>query len=453
MKPKSFFMIMLLSIIVLLSVAGCQSLQTGNAKMKDEDGYGETPDGFVYYHVALEKVIIYDYKGALTQVTIPDQINGTTVTTLADVFQGNRDIISVTIPEGVEYLCETFDGCTNLQTVNLPQSLLEIGENTFRGCANITEINIPDSVKKIGKKAFTSCSSLTGIIFPEGVSELSASAFSGCSSMVEINIPSSVKIIGNQAFSNCSALAKVTLPDDIWLEKGVFDNTPWRRGITGTYVALSNTLVEINLDADVKDIVIPENIKYISLDTPIKAIESVFFPASIYDIKAMLTSAENLNSISVDENNPWFSSEDGVLYNKEKTVLVFYPPAKEGEAYEAAENMKYSLNWNDWGEAKTLILPENFFSDFNTIASALAVCPLTEQFNFSADNERSGDQYYYRTFVFQFVRNNGWNRASSTEGYLENLFFRGDVPDNAEAITNILKGYDSELNIVWGYDG
>lgn len=41
-----------------------------------------------------------------------------------------------------------------------------------------------------------------------------------------------------------------------------------------------------------------------------------------------LTNCPLLESINVDENNPYFTSVDGVLYNKDKTELICYPNAK-----------------------------------------------------------------------------------------------------------------------------
>lgn len=41
-----------------------------------------------------------------------------------------------------------------------------------------------------------------------------------------------------------------------------------------------------------------------------------------------LTNCPLLESINVDENNPYFCSVDGVLYNKDKTELIFYPNGK-----------------------------------------------------------------------------------------------------------------------------
>ncbi|MGN0485606.1 MAG: leucine-rich repeat domain-containing protein [Acutalibacteraceae bacterium] len=41
-----------------------------------------------------------------------------------------------------------------------------------------------------------------------------------------------------------------------------------------------------------------------------------------------LTNCPLLERINVDENNPYFSSVDGVLYNKDQTELIFYPNGK-----------------------------------------------------------------------------------------------------------------------------
>ena len=44
-------------------------------------------------------------------------------------------------------------------------------------------------------------------------------------------------------------------------------------------------------------------------------------------------SCHRLREIIVDESNPYFSSEDGVLFNKDKTVLLKYPEDKKDKTY------------------------------------------------------------------------------------------------------------------------
>ena len=69
---------------------------------------------------------------------------------------------------------------------------------------------------------------------------------------------------------------------------------------------------------------------------------------------------DGLTEIEVAEGNPYLSAEDGVLFNKEKTVLLYYPPAKSGAAYTAPAGVKeigYSAFAGN-GALKKIVLPE-----------------------------------------------------------------------------------------------
>ncbi len=63
------------------------------------------------------------------------------------------------------------------------------------------------------------------------------------------------------------------------------------------------------------------------------------------------TSQVNARSFTVDEANPVFSSEDGVLFNKDKTVLIRYPAAREETNYAIPSGVtslyKYAFNFCD----------------------------------------------------------------------------------------------------------
>ena len=142
----------------------------------------------------------------LTSVEIPDS-----VTIIGDcAFYNCSSLASIAIPNSVTSICDgAFHGCSSLTSVEIPDSVTIIRFNAFSYCNSLSSITIPNSVKTIDQAAFSNCSSLTSITILDGVATIGWSAFSDCSSLTSITIPDSVTSIGGTAFSGCSALTDV----------------------------------------------------------------------------------------------------------------------------------------------------------------------------------------------------------------------------------------------------
>lgn len=127
-----------------------------------------------------------------------------------------RNIISVTIPEGVVQLCNgAFRNCSGLTSISLPSTLLSIDDEAFKECTSLVNITIPNSVQYIGRRVFSNCTSLTSVTLSTGITELSNGLFENCTSLTSLTIPSSVKIIRGGAFSGCSSLTGLTIPSSV----------------------------------------------------------------------------------------------------------------------------------------------------------------------------------------------------------------------------------------------
>ncbi len=100
----------------------------------------------------------------------------------------------------------SFEGCENLTSIEIPNSVTSIGNNAFSGCSNLTSIVIPNSVTNIGDSAFSGCRSLTSIIIPNSVTSIGYWAFLNCTNLASIEIPNSVTSIGYRAFYDCDSL-------------------------------------------------------------------------------------------------------------------------------------------------------------------------------------------------------------------------------------------------------
>ncbi len=123
------------------------------------------------------------------------------------------------------------------------------------------------------------------------VTSIGNSAFRSCSSLTAVTIPASVTEIDSYAFSLCSQLTAVTIPEGV---------------ATIGYYAFEycSALTEVNI------------------------------PASVTNIGSWaFVDCSALTAIHVAEGNTAYSSEDGVLFNKDKTTLVCYPIGKTETTY------------------------------------------------------------------------------------------------------------------------
>ena len=171
---------------------------------------GTTEDGYVWVDTKNGFTIV-KYVGSLTEVTIPTQIDGHSVTTIySGAFSGNDAITSVTIPKGVTFIgSSAFSGCSALASVVIPDSVTSIGYDAFYGCSGLTSIVIPDSVTSIGRSAFSGCFALASVVIPDSVTSIGYCVFESCYNLTSIVIPDSVTAIESYAFAGCYNLAAV----------------------------------------------------------------------------------------------------------------------------------------------------------------------------------------------------------------------------------------------------
>jgi hypothetical protein len=100
-----------------------------------------------------------------------------------------------------------FNGCSELTSVVIPNSVTAILDGTFRDCTALTSVTIPNSVTSIGGYAFFGCSGLTSVTIPNSVTSIGGYAFRGCSGLTSVIIPSSVTTMGYYVFDGCSDCA------------------------------------------------------------------------------------------------------------------------------------------------------------------------------------------------------------------------------------------------------
>lgn len=140
------------------------------------------------------------------------------------LFSDCRELTSITLPEGMEVLPESFvSGCKSLKEVRLPASLRRIGQSAFSRCSALESISLPDGLQEIENSVFFQCSSLKSISLPEGLQRLEGSVFYGCSALEAANVPAGIKRLPSNCFEDCTSLCRFTIPGTVEeMEYGVF---------------------------------------------------------------------------------------------------------------------------------------------------------------------------------------------------------------------------------------
>jgi len=140
-----------------------------------------------------------------------------------------------------------FEYCADLDSVQIPLSVMHINPGAFLYCRKLSSVTIPTSVTSIGYSAFSGCASLTNITIPTSVTSIASDTFYGCTNLRSVTIPSSVTSIGDRAFWNCTSLAMITIPSSVtsigtWAFYGCTNLTNATfKNISGWWVATSST--------------------------------------------------------------------------------------------------------------------------------------------------------------------------------------------------------------------
>ena len=136
----------------------------------------------------------------------------------------------VVIPEGVKRIGGNPDNSifedteTEIKSVVIPDSVIEIGERAFYTCLQLEEVTMGNGVKKIGQEAFAGCFKMKTIHLSDSLQEIGLRAFNFCESLEALELPSSLRNIEMEAFGNCISLKSLNIPDGVQaIPPGTFD--------------------------------------------------------------------------------------------------------------------------------------------------------------------------------------------------------------------------------------
>lgn len=198
---------------------------------------------------------------------------------------------------------------SNRMIITIPKEIdgytvVEIAPGAFKNY-KMQVVILPDSIVKIGDSAFYSCKNLGrihGIQACNSLVSIGESAFERCQSLTSMKLPNNIEVIGERAFYGCTMWFNAIIPQSVQQIGNL------------AYAACFAT----------KEIHIPKSVKTIG--------NMAFY------------GCEKLTNIFVEDENPYWSSVDGVLYDKEVKTLYSYPSGRKNEVFmipEGVENIYY----------------------------------------------------------------------------------------------------------------
>ena len=143
-------------------------------------------------------------------------VGGDGVSACVEPIRNTKYSGNITIPERITHNGKTyvvsmidqsaFENCVDLQSISLPNTIVEIRTNAFKGCSRIKSIVIPNSVLELRNNVFENATSLISISIGNQIKEIFTNTFAGCASLKSITFPKSIERISSDALKGCTSL-------------------------------------------------------------------------------------------------------------------------------------------------------------------------------------------------------------------------------------------------------
>lgn len=286
-------------------------------------------------------------------------------------WEKNDQITHVVIESGVTSIGNSaFWGCFYLTDISMPDTVTRIGGEAIYACLNLTsldiscvktfdagalcnsgltEVAIPSGITELPGNLLSSCKKLTKVTLPEGITKIGVTVFASCESLTSIKIPSTVTSIGSYAFDQ-SAIQNISIPDGVTeIGERAFSYCP-----NLTELVIPDSVLKIGH----KIVEGSSKLRSIHLG---KGVENIFWVNSIAGANEFRTfqDCESLTYITVDPDNQYYTAEDNVLFNKDKTEVYRSAPGKTGSYTlpNSVKTMENTFIFED-SQLSSIVIPE-----------------------------------------------------------------------------------------------
>ena len=294
----------------------------------------------------------------------------------SNAFEGCTKLDNVIIPLQITVIeAQTFYGCSNLTTIKLPENLQSIKDYAFTSCICLDNVYISKNVNSISNSAFSNCTNLANIEISNENTKYSYSQENGMLMDLENN---NILFISGEVLKNITTfsipegitnfnadinrytnITKIVIPQSLTTISSalIFPTSISSIEITDgntNFVVENECLYNGNKTELImcytkeKEVIFAEetttieeyafqqapNIENITFDGNIKSINSIvlwnnnnklqkiYIGAGVTNINPIFKYANCYGTVTVDEANPKYSSENNEIYNKDKTELI-----------------------------------------------------------------------------------------------------------------------------------
>lgn len=182
-------------------------------------------------------------------------------------------------------------------------------------CLGVNASAALDATGQCGDNAYWEFNETTGELVISGEGAMWDDIYFSDGNIKSVTIENGITSIGRMSFSHCDKLSDVSLPDSlITIGEGAF-----------------------NFCVKLENVFIPDSVTHIDdyAFRICKALKTITIPSNVSELGiCVFEYCENLESINVDENNEFYSNDlNGVLFNKDKSILIQYPIGNKATSY------------------------------------------------------------------------------------------------------------------------
>ncbi len=199
------------------------------------------------------------------------------------------DFDSYTVKYGTKIICNTAFLNKWMKEIEIPDTVIAIGNSSFDLCQSLKCIELPNSLKFIGDRAFWGCDDLQQVTLSDSLETIGREAFHFCRRLTEITIPASVMEIGDGAFSHCERLTAI-------------------KSLSPRFVVQDYFLIDrqehrlITYFGNAETVIVPDTIKIIGYEAfdGRETIREIVLPESVTKIgQSAFEGCENLQKINI----------------------------------------------------------------------------------------------------------------------------------------------------------